>query len=155
MGWGRCGNTGMISVSFLNHRWQTAFETPGLLWLGRGGVFRGGAGRRSGGGGRGGGGGLLGAGRGGGGAGGWGGELFDGDGDQVGGDVSDHHVLAAGRHLRMPVGVSLGRHPFGFGGRGRGLVGLRLPLRPAWGPPASPGGRGALQGSLLGLLLQR
>lgn len=36
-----------------------------------------------------------------------GGELFNGDGEEVGGDVSDHHVFTAGRHLRVPVGVSL------------------------------------------------
>lgn len=43
-------------------------------------------------------------------------ELLDGDGDEVGGDVCDHHVRAARRHFRVPVGVSFGRHPFGLGG---------------------------------------
>lgn len=38
-------------------------------------------------------------------------ELLDGDGDEVGGDIGDHHVLAARGHFRVPVGVSLGRHP--------------------------------------------
>lgn len=85
-----------------------------LLWLGRGGVFGGGAGRR--------GGGVFGAGRGGRGrAGSRGGELFYGDGDEVGGDVGDHHVLAARCHFGVPVGVPLGRHPFRFG-RGGALV---------------------------------
>lgn len=38
-------------------------------------------------------------------------KLLDGDGDEVGGDVCDHHVLAAGGHFRVPAGVSLSRNP--------------------------------------------
>lgn len=117
------------------------FLSSDLLWLGWRGVIRGGAGGR--------GGGVFGASGGRGRAGGRGGELLYGDGDEVGGDVSDHHILAARRHLRVPVGVSLGGHPFrrGFGG-GRALVprgdggrgGGHLPFSPAFAGifPASP-----------------
>lgn len=51
-------------------------------------------------------------------------ELLDGDGDEVGGDVCDHHVLAAGGHFGVPVGVSFSRDPFWFG----------------WGAALLPGG---------------
>ena len=89
------------------------FITSALLWLGWGGVVGGGR--------RGRGGGIFGAGRGGGRAGGRGGELFYCDGDKVGSDIGDHNILAAWRHFGVPVRVSLGRHPLGFGG-GRALV---------------------------------
>lgn len=104
---------------FFYHQWQ--FTTSDFLWLGWRGVIRGGAGGRGGGifrvsGGRG-----------------RGGELFYGDSDKVGGDISDHHILAARRHFWVPVGVSLSWHPFGFG-RGRALIPRadgQLAFRPA------------------------
>lgn len=60
------------------------------------------------------------------------GELLYGDGDEVGGDVGDHHVLAARRHFGVPVGVSLSRHLFGLGRGGALVPGAsgQLALRP-------------------------
>lgn len=64
-------------------------------------------------------------------------ELLDGDGDEVGGDVCDHHVLAAGGHFGVPVGVSFSRDPFRFG----------------WGAAQVPGGdcRRTLRSELMGI----
>ena len=129
------------------------FITSDLLWLGWRGVIRGGAGGR--------GGGVFGAGGGRGRAGGRGGELFYGDGDKVGGDVSDHHIFAARCHFRVPVRVSLCRHPFGFGG-GSALIprgdsrrgGRQLAFHPALARifPAFVWGHRTVQGAFLPLV---
>lgn len=81
-------------------------------------------------------------------------ELLDGDGDEVGGDVRDHHVLAAGCHFGVPVGVSFGRDPFGFGwgaalvpGGGYRRRTLRSELIRSF--PAFLRGRGRVQDTLL------
>lgn len=97
-----------------------ASRSSDLLWLGWRGAVDASAGGR--------GGGVFRASRGRGV--GW--ELFDGDGDEVGGDVSHHHVLAARRHFGVPVGVSLSRHSFGFPRGGAAWVpggGHQLTLR--------------------------
>lgn len=105
-----------------------------FLWLGRGGLFSGVA--------RDGWGGVFGGGSGGGGwAGGVGGELLYCDREQVGGDIGDHHILAARCHLRSPVRVALGGDPLGLTGRGG----------EGWGGRWEGGRLGSEVGAFLGL----